>query len=85
MGASDAAIVTELAVLGCDLPDNDERADYLRATLKNGSGGAVATPFPVQDSSMMVPLARADCLLIREPYAPPAAAGSRCRIVKFER
>jgi hypothetical protein len=34
---------------------------------------------------MMVPLAKADCLLIREPYAPPAKAGSRCRIVKFER
>jgi molybdopterin molybdotransferase len=84
-GRSDAAIVPESAVLGCDLPANDERADYLRATLTNGSGGAVATPFPVQDSSMMVPLAKSDCLLIREPYAPPAAAGSPCRIVKFER
>jgi molybdopterin molybdotransferase len=84
-GRSDAAIVPESAVLGCDLPANDERADYLRATLKNGAAGAVATPFPVQDSSMMVPLAQADCLLIREPYAPPAAAGSACQIVKFER
>ena len=34
---------------------------------------------------MMVPLAQADCLVIREPYAPPAATGSPCRIVKFER
>jgi len=72
-------------VLGCDLPENDERADYLRATLKPGAEAAIATVFPVQDSSMMVPLAQADCLVIREPYAPAASAGSRCRIVKFER
>ncbi len=84
-GRDDAAIVPESAVLGCDLAANDERADYLRATLQNGAGGLVATPFPVQDSSMMVPLAKSDCLLIREPYAPPATAGSACRIVKFER
>jgi molybdopterin molybdotransferase len=45
----------------------------------------VATPLPIQDSSMMVALAKADCLVIREPYAPAAAAGSRCAIVKFER
>jgi len=34
---------------------------------------------------MMVPLAKADCLIVREPYAPASAAGSRCAIVKFER
>ena len=72
-------------MLGNDLPANDERADYLRATLKSGAGEPVATVFPVQDSSMMVPLAQADCLVIREPYAPAAKAGSLCSIVKFER
>jgi molybdopterin molybdotransferase len=84
-GRSDIEQTIESAVLGCDLPENDERADYLRAALKSGAGGPIATPFPLQDSSMMVPLAQADCLVIREPYAPPAASGSRCRIVKFER
>jgi len=34
---------------------------------------------------MMAPLANADCLLIREPYAPPAQAGSRCAIVRLDR
>ena len=34
---------------------------------------------------MMAPLAKADCLLIREPYAPAAKAGSALPIVKFER
>ena len=53
----------EPAQLGCDLPENDERADYLRATLKAGPEGLpVATPCPVQDSSMLAPLAKADCL-----------------------
>jgi molybdopterin molybdotransferase len=84
-GRSDVSAPIESALLGCDLPANDERADYLRATLAAGADGLVATPFPIQDSSMMAPLARADCLLIREPYEESAKAGSRCRIVKFER
>ncbi len=32
---------------------------------------------------MMAPLAKADCLLIREPHAPPAKAGSACAIVRL--
>jgi molybdopterin molybdotransferase len=84
-GRSDLVTPTESAVLGCDLAANDERADYLRASLEAGPRGPVATPFPVQDSSMMVPLAKANCLVIREPYAPAATAGSACVIVKFER
>jgi molybdopterin molybdotransferase len=84
-GRSDLATPTESAVLGRDLPENDERADYLRATLEPGAGGLIATPFPTQDSSMMAPLAKSNCLVIREPYARAAKAGSRCAIVKFER
>jgi molybdopterin molybdotransferase len=80
-GRTDLARPAESAVLGNDLPKNDERADYMRATLRDG----VATPFPVQDSSMTAPLAKADCLVIREPYEPAAKAGSPCRIVKLER
>ena len=83
-GRTDLTRAIELAMLGCDLPENDERADYLRATLSDGPQGPIATPFPIQDSSMMAPLAKADCLVIREPYEPAAKAGSRCRIVKFE-
>jgi molybdopterin molybdotransferase len=84
-GRSDLSLATESALLGSELPANDERADYLRASLRMGGQGLIATAFPVQDSSMMLPLAKADCLVIREPYAPAAAAGSRCAIVKFER
>jgi molybdopterin molybdotransferase len=74
---------TEPAVLGRDLPANDERSDYLRATLRDRDGESVATPLPVQDSSMIANLAIADCLIVREPFAPAAAAGSPCVILKL--
>jgi molybdopterin molybdotransferase len=83
-GRSDVAPAPETARLGRDLPANDERADYLRAVLITGSDDIpVATPAPVQDSSMLMPLARADCLLVREPFAPAAKAGDRCSIIRL--
>jgi molybdopterin molybdotransferase len=82
-GRSDAAHVPQPARLGSDLPANDERADYLRAALKDTPEGLVATPLPAQDSSLMAPLAQADCLLIRAANAPAAAAGSPCVILKL--
>jgi molybdopterin molybdotransferase len=84
-GRGDLAAPRESAMLGCDLAENDERADYLRATLQDGPKGPVASPFPVQDSSMITPLAKADCLIIREPFEPAAKAGSACVIVRLER
>jgi molybdopterin molybdotransferase len=82
-GRSDGDHRPEAARLGSDLPANDERADYLRAVLTPGPDGAIATPLPSQDSSLMAPLAKASCLLIREPNAPAAAAGSPCVILKL--
>jgi len=83
-GRSDIERVPESAVLGSDLPENDERADYLRATLAAGADGRrIATALPLQDSSMLAPLAAADCLLIREAHAPAAKAGSPCSILKL--
>lgn len=83
-GRTDLAHPIESAILGRDVPANDERADYMRATLaRDAHGRLVATPFGIQDSSMLVSLAKADCLLIREPYAAAAAAGSDCRIVRL--
>jgi molybdopterin molybdotransferase len=82
-GRADIEHSPETARLGCDLPANDERQDYLRATLVADADGLIATPVPNQDSSLMTPLAKADCLLIRAPYAPPASAGSDCVILKL--
>jgi molybdopterin molybdotransferase len=82
-GHSDVEHVPEGARLGSDVRENDERADYMRATLSPGLDGLIATPVPSQDSSLMAPLAAADCLVIREPYAPFARAGSSCVILKL--
>jgi molybdopterin molybdotransferase len=82
-GRRDIERTPEVALLGSDLPANDERADYLRATLTASTAGPIATPVPSQDSSLMAPLAAADCLLIREPHAPAAKAGSECVILKL--
>jgi molybdopterin molybdotransferase len=82
-GRQDIELATSEARLGRDMPENDERQDYLRATLANGPDGPIATPLPAQDSSLMAPLAKADCLLIREPHAPAASAGSHCVILKL--
>jgi molybdopterin molybdotransferase len=82
-GRTDLSPLPESAVLGIGLAKNDERTDYLRATLVARDGKWVATPFPVQDSSMLTPLANADCFIVRAPFAPVAAAGSRCDIIRL--
>ncbi|HZQ14540.1 MAG TPA: gephyrin-like molybdotransferase Glp [Pseudolabrys sp.] len=82
-GRDAPAYAPQKARLGRDLPANDERQDYLRATLTEAAEGLIATPLPAQDSSLMAPLARADCLLIREPNAPAASSGSPCVILKL--
>jgi molybdopterin molybdotransferase len=84
-GRADLALATGSGVLGRDLKANDERAEYMRATLTmREDGTVVATPFPVQDSSMLVPLAAADCLVIREPFAPAVKAGSPCVFLRLD-
>lgn len=73
------------AVLGCDVDANDKRQDYLRAALSYGADGqAIATPFPIQDSSMFARMAEASCLVVRAPHAPPAPAGTRVGIIPLE-
>ena len=72
------------ALLGAELPGNDERQEYLRATLTRDDAGAlIAMPFARQDSSMMSTLVRADCLVVRPPQAPPAAPGTRVAIIRL--
>jgi molybdopterin molybdotransferase len=73
---------TEIGRLGKDLPANDQRQDYLRATLAMaGDGVPVLTPLPQQDSSLTHVLAEADALVIRAPHAEAAKAGDACRFV----
>jgi molybdopterin molybdotransferase len=72
------------AVLGTDLAANDQRQDYLRATIERGKNGEIiATPFGKQDSSMLSRLARSDCLILRSPHAPPAQKGDEVTIIRL--
>ena len=83
-GRGDHAHRLEPALLACDIKENDERTDYMRAHLAPQENGLpLVTPAPVQDSSMLSTLAAADCLLIREPNAPAAKVGSPCSILRL--
>jgi molybdopterin molybdotransferase len=73
---------TLLVRAGADLPANDQRFDHLRASLgTDRDGRPVATPFPVQDSSMLKTLARAEALILRPPHAPPLAEGAEVEAI----
>jgi molybdopterin molybdotransferase len=77
-------VETRSALLGRDMAANDRRQDYVRAELsRDSSGRLVASPFPVQDSSMLATLARADGLVVRVPHAPAAPAGSAVEVVEL--
>jgi molybdopterin molybdotransferase len=72
----------QTAVLATDLKANDRRQDYLRARLHVDEDQVRrVVPFPKQDSSMLSPLAQADCLVIRPPHAPAAPAGTPVEII----
>ena len=84
-GLTAAAPRTERAVLGVGVPQNDVRADHLRATLTIAAGGLlVATPFSRQDSGMLSLLARADALILRAPHAPALAEGDEVEVIRLD-
>ncbi len=76
-GASDPFPAVSRALLGEDLPANNERTDYLRAELRDGRAYAST----IQDSSMLRTLARSTCLIVRDPHAPAARAGDSAEIL----
>jgi molybdopterin molybdotransferase len=54
----------------------------MRASLSQSPAGElIAHPFNSQDSSLVTVLARADCLVIRPPFAPAAAKGDMVEIL----
>jgi molybdopterin molybdotransferase len=76
--------VRESALLGRDLAANDQREDYLRARLEAREDGTlIAVPVNQQDSSLLGNLAAARALVIRPPFAPAAAKGSRCELLRL--
>ncbi len=64
------------AILTADLPANDQRQDYLRASLQIAPDGTrrVAAA-PKQDSSMQRNMRDAQCLIVRKPFETAAKTG----------
>jgi molybdopterin molybdotransferase len=80
--AEEPAITASLAE---PMRANDERQEYARGRLeRKRDGSLVASPYPVQDSSMLRLLAEADCLILRPPHAEAAAAGDRVQILPLD-
>jgi molybdopterin molybdotransferase len=82
LGATDPPWRAGQARLASALGANDERQDYVRCRLRiEEAGHAIAEPFPVQDSSMLKPLALADALIVRPPGDPAKAPGDLVSLV----
>jgi molybdopterin molybdotransferase len=78
----DRAVTARAAV---PIGANGPRAHYMRAVTSRGPDGALlVTPEPSQDSSMLTPLARADCLLVRPIAAPALSAGTPVPILMLD-
>lgn len=83
-GRSDALPQTESALLGRAVDANDHRQDFLRAKFtRRGDGQLIATPFKLQDSSMLAVLHAADGLVVRAPHAPATPEGAPCDVLRF--
>ncbi len=76
----------DTATLAAGVPENDQRADHLRASLTpGGHGGHQVTPFPKQDSGMLRRLAVSEALILRPPFAPALPAGAAVDIIRLDR
>ncbi|MGX8014106.1 molybdopterin molybdotransferase MoeA [Mesorhizobium sp. ORM8.1] len=81
LGGRDNSQDLRTAKLGSAMQANDLRQDYVRAVVREDAGQLVATPFGIQDSSMLRMLADANGLIVREPFAPAAQAGAACNVL----
>lgn len=81
-GQPAAAPPTARVLAGAALAANDRRFDHLRAQLTTDAAGRlIATPFAMQDSSMLATLARAEALILRAPHAPALPEGAEVEAI----
>ncbi|MCC2979663.1 MULTISPECIES: molybdopterin molybdotransferase MoeA [unclassified Sphingomonas] len=76
-GAADPFPISTHAVLGETIPANGPRTDYMRAELRDGRAFVAS----IQDSSMLLTLARAGCLIVRPPHDPARERGDSAEIL----
>ncbi len=71
--------------LGCLVPANNQRQDYLRANLQTAPDGClIAHPFTKQDSSTLQRLATAQCLAVRPAHAPAGKKGDPIELILLD-
>jgi len=81
-GHRSASEMTSHARLSVALPANGPRQHYMRAITEAGPDGSrQVRPVRSQDSSLLSPLAEADCLIVRAPGATAAPAGANVAIL----
>jgi molybdopterin molybdotransferase len=81
----EACVRPVAARVAVPLEANGARQHYMRAASTQGDDGVLqVVAFPNQHSSLLTPLAEADCLLIRPPHAPALAAGSVVPVLPLE-
>ena len=84
-GAPRPADVTRPAKATVAIEANGPRQHYMRATLVPGADGTpLVTPVRSQDSSLLSPLAIADCLVVRPPRAAAVAAGETVPVLSLD-
>ena len=85
LGVPAEAADRQTARLGQDLPENDQRQDYLRASLAPGADGdRVVTPLGKQDSAMLARFSEANCLIVRPPFAKSVKRGDLVDILPLQ-
>jgi molybdopterin molybdotransferase len=81
----DACVRPIAARLAAPLGANGTRQHYMRAASVPGAEGVLeVAALPDQHSSLITPLAEADCLLIRPPHAPALAAGGMVPVLRLD-
>ncbi len=84
-GRPTATEATRSAVAAVTIEANGPRQHYMRATLmKDADGPPRVTPVRSQDSSLLSPLAIADCLIVRPPNVPVAKPGDTVRVLPLD-
>lgn len=80
-----ATEATRRAEAAVAIEANGPRQHYMRATLTSGGDGLPkVTPVRSQDSSLLSPLAIADCLIVRPPSVPAAAPGDIVHVLPLD-
>jgi len=81
-----AGLSHQTAKLGDELPRNGPRTHFIRAALSTDEDGLrTATPLLNQDSSLLTPFLRADCLIERAPSVAASSFGDTVHIVHLKR